>query len=224
MDDRYNQYPALIIHRITLSNLLNMIAFKKWTGLTNLLANVGGELPMDSEAHWLTLAQKGDRTAFSKLLALYYDRIYQVAYRFTGNSEDAEDITHDVCVGLAHKLQSYRGEAQFKTWLYTVIVNACLDLYRKRERQQAQLGAYLEFAALDRERNQDNGKQIAWLYRELAKFNEPFKETAFLVLAEDLSHAEVGLILGCSESTVSWRMHEIRQKLKIQLKEGGHEL
>ncbi|MDD1610929.1 MAG: RNA polymerase sigma factor [Methylococcaceae bacterium] len=196
-----------------------MIAFKKWTGLLNAAS---GEVPMDSEMRWLTLAQKGDRLAFQKLLELHYDTIYQVAYRFTGHSEDAEDITQDVCVGLANKIHAYRGEAKFKTWLYTIIVNACLDGHRKRNRQYAQLVDYLEFEAHDRAVNHDKAQQIASLYRELARLKEPFKETAFLVLAQDLSHAEVGQILGCSESTISWRMHEIRHKLKA-LMENDHE-
>jgi RNA polymerase sigma-70 factor (ECF subfamily) len=199
-----------------------MIAFKKWTGLSKLLNATSGELPIDSETRWLTLAQNGDRLAFQKLLELHYDMIYQVAYRFTGHSEDAEDITQDVCVGLASKIHGYRGEAKFKTWLYTIIVNACLDGHRKRNRQHAQLIDYLEFEAHNRTVNHDNAQQVAWLYRALARLKEPFKETAFLVLAEDLSHAEVGKILGCSESTISWRMHEIRHKLKA-LMENDHE-
>ncbi len=199
-----------------------MIAFKKWTGLSKLLNSASGEVPMDSETRWLTLAQKGDRLAFQKLLELHYDTIYQVAYRFTGHSEDAEDITQDVCVGLANKIHAYRGEAKFKTWLYTIIVNACLDGHRKRNRQYAQLVDYLEFEAHDRAVNHDKAQQIASLYRELARLKEPFKETAFLVLAQDLSHADVGKILGCSESTISWRMHEIRHKLKA-LMENDHE-
>lgn len=199
-----------------------MIAFKKWTGLSKLLNSASGEVPLDSETRWVTLAQKGDRLAFQKLLELHYDMIYQVAYRFTGQCEDAEDITQEVCVGLASKIHAYRGEAKFKTWLYTIIVNACLDGHRKRERQYAQLADYLEYQAHDRAVSDDNAQQVAWLYRELARLKEPFKETAFLVLAEDLSHADVGKILGCSESTISWRMHEIRHKLKA-LMESDHE-
>lgn len=183
--------------------------FSKWIGLSS-----------QGEDHCVLLAQKGDRLAFQQLLEFHYDMIYQVAYRFTGHSEDAEDITQDICVGLAQKIKSYNSKAKFKTWLYRIIINACLDNYRKCDSQHNNLSDYLEFEAHDRAVNNDKAKQIAWLYRELAKFNEPYKETAFLVLAEDLSHAEVGKILGCSESTVSWRMHEIRNKIKVQMESG----
>jgi RNA polymerase sigma-70 factor (ECF subfamily) len=195
-----------------------MIAFNKWP---NRLSS-GNEQPIDSEAQWLKLAQGGDRVAFQNLLELHYDTIYQVAYRYKGHSEDAEDIAQEVCLGLAAKIRTFRGEAKFKTWLYTIIVNACLDCQRKRARQHEQLSTYQEFAEFDRETGRDKSQQVAWLYRALAQLPEPFKETAFLVLAEDLSHAEVGKILGCAEATVSWRMHEVRKQLKA-LMEDSHE-
>ncbi|CAG1771250.1 ECF RNA polymerase sigma factor SigW [uncultured bacterium] len=206
------QQPMYIIIFPIIAYLI-MIAFKQWTGLSKLLNSSSGEA-LEQETYWLTHAQKGDRLAFQKLLEQHYDSIYQVAYRFTGHSEDAEDITQEVCIGLARKIQDYRGEAKFKTWLYRIIINTCLDSYRKQNREQSQIDRYLEFEAHNRTVSDDRIQQVTWLYRELAKLKNPFKETAFLVLAEDLSHAEVGEVLGCPESTISWRMHEIRNQLK----------
>jgi RNA polymerase sigma-70 factor (ECF subfamily) len=194
-----------------------MILFKKWTGLSNLLSSSGGEALNDNEQPWLLLAQQGNREAFHKLLEQNYDMIYQIAYRFTGHIEESEDITQDVCIKLASKILNYRAEAKFKTWLYSIVINACLDGYRKRDRQEAQLNAYLDFADQDRAVNHDNILKISWLYRQMATLKEPLKETAFLVLAENLNHADVGRILNCSESTISWRMHEIRNKLKAMV-------
>lgn len=119
-----------------------------------------------------------------------------------------------MCVGLANKIHAYHGDAKFKTWLHPITVNACLDGHRQRNRQHAQVPDYLEYAVHTHAVNQDNAQQVAWLYQELARLKEPYKETAFLVLAEDLSHAEVGKVLSCAESTISWRTHEIRHQLK----------
>ena len=188
-----------------------IVALKKWAGLSEFFNASNSE---DLELFWLKKAQQGDRLAFQKLLEQHYNSIFQVAYRFTGHTEDAEDITQEVCIGLAHKIQNYRGEAKFQTWLYRIVVNACLDKHRKEEREQDYATRYLEFETHNRTINNDKQQSIAWLYRELAKLKPPFKETAFLVLAEDLSHAEVGEVLGCSEATISWRMHEIRHQLK----------
>ena len=60
----------------------------------------------------------------------------------------------------------------------------------------------------------EDNRKVAWLYRVIAELEETLRETALLVLAEALSHAEAAKILGCAESTVSWRMHEVRKLLK----------
>ena len=190
-----------------------MIGFKKWPTFVNFFDSSSEKL-VENESQCLLLAQQGNRTAFQRLLEKHYDTIYQVAYRYTGHSEDAEDITQDVCIKLADKISEYRAEAKFETWLYTIIMRVCLDGHRKTKRQNQHLNAYLEFEAFDREVNSENTQQVAWLYRELARLNEPYRETAFLVLAENLSHLMVGHILNCSEGTISWRMHEVRKQLK----------
>lgn len=193
-----------------LSKMLLMLIIKKWMGLR--LEHVE-----NSVSSCLVQAQAGDRMAFQQLLAEHYDMIYQVAYRFTGHQANAEDITQDVCITLADKIRSFRGEAKFSTWLYRIVIHACLDADRKHQHQHDKLENYLAFASQLQETNQKHAEQIIWLYRELAQMAEPYRETAFLVLAQNLSHAEVGQILGCSEATISWRMHEVRNKLKAQL-------
>ena len=59
-------------------------------------------------------------------------------------------------------------------------MHVCLDRHRKSSRQHQHLTSYLEYADFDREVNQENTLKIAWLYQQLAKLHEPFKETAFL--------------------------------------------
>ena len=62
--------------------------------------------------------------------------------------------------------------------------------------------------------NEARQRESDWLYRTLDRLSDDLRETTILVLAEELSHAEAGAILGIKESTVSWRMHEVRKKLK----------
>jgi RNA polymerase sigma-70 factor (ECF subfamily) len=175
-----------------------------------------------SDQQLAALARAGNRLAFQKLLERHYGLIHRVAYRFSGYREDAEDIAQEVCLKLAQALQSFRGEASLKTWLYTLVVNACRDTQRKRRLHAAHVEGYCELEAHKNAVSAEHARKIAWLYREIAQLKSPFRETALLVLAEDLSHAEVGQILDCSESTVSWRMHEIRKRLQARL-ESRHE-
>lgn len=170
-------------------------------------------MPQDRTALAIKAAA-GDRAAFAHLLEDHYDMIYRVAYRFTGSSADAEDAAQEVCCALVDKLKQFRGQSSFTTWLYRVVVNTCHDLRKKRGNQGSLDHRYSELETLLRAEDAEQAKKVSWLYRAIAALKPPLPETALLVLAEDLSHAEAGKILGCAESTISWRMHEVRKQLK----------
>ena len=168
-------------------------------------------------------AGAGDRAAFQLLLERHYDRIYRLAYRFLGAQEDAEDLAQDVCVALPGKLRSFRGESRFTTWLYRVVLNSARDLQRRRSSAQRLVSDYAEVSTLARGAQEARQRDTAWLYQALGLLSDDLRETAILVLAEELSHAEAGVVLGIKESTVSWRLHEVRKKLKV-LARAGEEL
>ncbi len=169
---------------------------------------------MNNELTIIELAKKGDSSAFQQLLEGHYNMMYRVAYRFTGQAQDAEDIAQEVCVGLTHKLQSFNGKSSFSTWLYRVVVNSCRDYQKKRSAHRRLEGGYVDFEQNLQSDKNDSNKKLLWLYRTIANLEQSLKETALLVLTEELSHAEAGKILGCAESTISWRMHEVRKHLK----------
>lgn len=162
-------------------------------------------------------SQSGDRDAFRTLLERHYDTAWRVAFRFTNNIEDAEDIAQDVCMTLAERLRSFRGDSAFSTWLYRVVINACRDHARKQKTTQALQENYAVFRAHDVADQIHTAARLEWVREAIDTLEPKLRETAILVLAEDLGHGEAAAILGCAESTVSWRMHEIRKKLKAQL-------
>ena len=104
-------------------------------------------------------AADGDAVAFQSLLERNYDRIFRIAFRFTGLQQDAEDLTQDVCSALAVKLRSFRGEARFSTWLYRIFVNAARDLHRKRATADRLHAAYGEIAELARDQAAETAKE-----------------------------------------------------------------
>lgn len=159
-------------------------------------------------------AARGDAGAFRLLLERHYDSVYRIAFRFSGQREDAEDLAQDVCTSLARKILSFRGEAQFSTWLYRVVMNAARDAHRKRATAVKATKAYSEVSELERGEKAAADKDAAWLYNALEEVGPDLKETAVLVLAEGFNHAEAANILDIKESTVSWRMHELRKHLK----------
>ena len=124
-------------------------------------------------------------------------------------------IAQDVCASLVLKLRSFKGDAKFTTWLYRVVVNAVRDMQRKQATSGRVNRDYSELQDLARGEEQEAAKEIAWLYESLDVVGEDLRETAVLVLAEGMNHAEAAEILEIKESTVSWRMHELRKKLKV---------
>ncbi len=169
---------------------------------------------MDNETAIIKKAQNGDAVAFQQLLEAHYNMMYRVAYRFTGQTQDAQDIAQEICVAMASKLQSFNGKSSFSTWIYRVVVNSCRDFHKKNNNHRTLENDYIELEKNEQSDKSDSDKKIAWLYRNIASLEQSLKETALLVLTEELSHAEAGKILGCAESTISWRMHEIRKHLK----------
>lgn len=159
-------------------------------------------------------AARGDAAAFRLLLERHYDSVYRIAFRFSGQRADAEDLAQDVCASLACKIRSFRGDAKFSTWLYRVVMNAARDAHRKRVTVDKATKTYGEVAELERGEQAASNRDLIWLYEMLDEVGGELKETAVLVLAEGLSHAEAAAILEIKESTVSWRMHELRKHLK----------
>lgn len=177
-------------------------------------------------------AQGGDRTAFAQLLALVYDLIYRFAFKWAGNRFDAEDITQQACIKLAKVISQFRFESAFTTWLYRLVVNCANDWGRAEKRHEAKgpehspamaqgppepehsevcAGAGAEEASVE----------LHQLLAQVTAMGKGFKETLLLVLAQGMTHAEAAQILGIKESTVSWRIHEIRKQLKFLDNEAG---
>ncbi len=87
-------------------------------------------------AEILDKACQGDRNAFSALVEMHYDFIHAVAWRWCGTQGDAEDIAQDVCIRLAKAIRSFKGQSAFRTWLYTLTLNAVRDHQRRSSRQR----------------------------------------------------------------------------------------
>jgi RNA polymerase sigma-70 factor (ECF subfamily) len=179
---------------------------------------------MDVEQDDEALAQRaghGDREAFQLLLERHYGLIYRLAFRFTANQADAEDLAQDICASLARKIKSFQGNSRFTTWLYRVSVNACKDALRSMARAHQLEENYAEARAMALADDADDKLQTVWLFEALEGLTDDLRETAILVLAEDLSHAEAGDVLQVKEGTVSWRMSEVRKQLKQQVQAGN---
>ena len=143
--------------------------------------------------------------------------VYRVAYRYLGTAADAEDIAQDVCVTLATKLDRFSGRSRFSTWLTSIVINRCRDSLRRRTSSARLAEQYVALRALEDADKADRVARAEWLNATLQALEPSLRETVLLVVAEEKSHAEAADILGCAESTVSWRMHMAKKALRAQM-------
>ncbi len=78
----------------------------------------------------------GDKDAFGELVKRHKDYVYNLAYRLTNNPSDAEDLSQEIFIRLMDKIESFKGDAKFSTWLYRLATNQCLDWLRRRKPQE----------------------------------------------------------------------------------------
>lgn len=167
----------------------------------------------DPDSELVLAAAAGDRTAFEALLKRHYDRIHGLAWQLTGSRADADDIAQDVCCALVEKIGSFRGEARFATWLCGIAYNACRDLRRRRRSFGGLTERLAVLAGLARGPDGRDLHDAMWVRSAVSRMKPAYRDAAVLVAGQQLSHAEAAEILGVAESTVSWRMHEVRRML-----------
>ncbi|HEX8223456.1 MAG TPA: sigma-70 family RNA polymerase sigma factor [Allosphingosinicella sp.] len=169
--------------------------------------------PEDPDAALVSAAAAGDRAAFGELLQRHYDRIHGLAWQLTGSRADADDVAQDVCCALVEKIGGFRGESKFGTWLCGITYNACRDLGRRRRSFRGFTERLTVLAGLARPPDGRDAYDAIWLRSAIARLKPAYRDAAVLVAGQQLSHAEAAEILGVAESTVSWRMHEVRRLL-----------
>jgi RNA polymerase sigma-70 factor (ECF subfamily) len=163
-------------------------------------------------------AAAGDRAAFSALLSRHYDRIHRLAWRLTGSRIDAEDVAQDVCIKLAAAIRGFRGEADVGTWIWRITYNAATDVLRARKRfdllAPADVMTLVDTAVGEMPEGCEQARE---LWARVASLPRQQRDAVTLVYGEELSHAAAAVVMGCSEKTVSWHIHEAKKRLKAML-------
>ncbi|MFN2104664.1 MAG: RNA polymerase sigma factor [Candidatus Promineifilaceae bacterium] len=177
---------------------------------------------MDEEA-LIKKAQKGDVTAFNRLVLHYQEAVYNVAYRIMGEPQSAEDATQEAFISAYNALNSFRG-GSFKSWLMRIATNACYDELRRRKRRpQTSLDNLMDenesFAYL---RSAVDGPEVAQQRLEvmhaiedcLRTLPDDQRITAVLCDVEGYDYQEIAGITGVSLGTVKSRMSRARARLR----------
>jgi RNA polymerase sigma-70 factor (ECF subfamily) len=173
-----------------------------------------------SDIELVSRAEGGDARALQRLFERHYLTVYRLAYRWCGGREDAEDIAQEVFVKLVRKLHTFRQKSSFRTWLYRIVVNTSRDFGRKRAARKSMAAAFAEEQRLHNPvGNPGEALTVSRLQAAMEKLPRAQKEAVMLVTGEGLSHRDAARVLGCRETTVSWRIFQARKKLKKSLEQ-----
>lgn len=170
-------------------------------------------------------AQRGGREAFAELVRRHERRIYGVVYRMSGNPSDADDLAQEVFMTAWRAIGSFRRGSSFYTWLYRIAVNLSLTFVRRkaRERDRAAFDENMAVASpapgvlSGPEGSSALGEIKSRVDEAVASLPSHFRASFVLVAGQGLSHRDAARVLGCSENTVSWRMHKARKLLRARL-------
>ena len=166
---------------------------------------------------------RGDSSAFSALVRRHEKRVYNLCYRMLGREEDARDAAQDAFLTALRKISSFRGEAQFTTWLHRVTVNACYDVLRKKKREPLLEPARDEDAPEPpgpaSPDHADSAIAAVDVQRALMRVPQEFRAVLVLHDVHDLAYEDIAESLGIPVGTVKSRLHRGRIALAEELGE-----
>ena len=174
--------------------------------------------------------KQGDDSCFEALVDRYKQRVFNLAYRFVGNYEEAEDIIQEVFINVYRSRNTYSPKAKFTTWLYTITKNTCLKKLRIKKNNLISINENIELskgtvtrqiadvkspnaakAMIDYERSQIIKEAINSL-------PQGQKVVILLRRYDDLAYNEIAEVMKISAKAVKSLLHRARLNLKEKLK------
>jgi RNA polymerase sigma-70 factor (ECF subfamily) len=180
------------------------------------------------EMEIIRLAQGGDAAAFEHLYKSHSRRVYALCFRMTGNAALAEDLTQDVFLQVFRKIQTFRAESAFSTWLYRLAVNIVLMRRRIKTLKETSLEGGSETEGDDFPRR-EIGRQDQRLgglvdrlnlRRALRQLPRGYRKIFVLHDVMGYEHHEIAEALGCSVGNSKSQLHKARMRLRTILRNG----
>ena len=194
------------------------------------MSSVALSIPRVTDAELVELARRGDSVAFGELVTRHQAAVVRTARIVCRSREEAEDVAQDAFVTAWTRLDGFRGDAQFRTWLLTIAWRRALSrresVWRRLRRtmstddEQYREPPLPGPGAEERLMEEARVRRLRRLVRDL-----PLKLRAPLLLVArgDCTYDEMAAMLGVPSGTLKWRVMEARRRLKAQLGAAGHE-
>jgi len=171
----------------------------------------------------MALIKEGEVKAFELLLSRHQKSVYNLALRFLGDPDDAEDIMQNTFIRVYKASQTYTPEAKFTTWLYTIVKNLCFNVLRSRRSAEI-ISMDSEYLPELPARTEDPIERISrsqvreTVIRAVNNLPENMKMAVILSKYHDLQYDEIAAIMGCTVNAVKLRVHRAKIILAKELK------
>ena len=179
-----------------------------------------------ADSDLVSRAAGGDAAAFQALVERHRSMVYRVAFQFAGNHHDAEDIAQEVFIKVYRSLERFRQDAQLTSWLYRIVMNACID-HRRRHHPAAAapFGEEAEHRMLNTPEETPDPEDTAYagelglvLESEIARLPQGQRIVFVMRHHHGLKLAEIADALGLAEGTVKRQLHAAIHRLRGRLR------
>ena len=184
------------------------------------MATAGTDIVND-EATWIRQAQRSDARAFEALYRLHIDKVYGLCLRMTGNVSEAEDCAQEAFIQAWNKMNKFRGDSAFATWLHRIAVNTVLGRIRKSKREQDRIQTVTDTRPEPLETG-DTG-ELRDLVAAVDRLPEGARHVFVLNAVYGYTHDEAAGMLGIAAGTSKAQLHRAKRLLAQQLKQQGFE-
>jgi RNA polymerase sigma-70 factor (ECF subfamily) len=175
--------------------------------------------------HLIERCLAGDQTAWDEIVRQHWRKVFNVAYKFVGRHEEAEDLTQDIFLKVFKSLDTFDRRANFQTWLISVSRNLCIDHYRSVRKERETIDRDVDASALSPvapdlnalsalERND----RVALLKQALDELPPSLRTAVLLRDIQELSYQEIAVQLKLPEGTVKSRINRGRTELSLRIK------
>jgi RNA polymerase sigma-70 factor (ECF subfamily) len=180
---------------------------------------------MSADTDLISRAAGGDASAFQALVERHRAMVYRVAYQFAGNHHDAEDIAQEVFIKIYRSLDRFRQDAQLTSWMYRIVMNACID-HRRRHRvsSSATAGDEAEYRMLNAAEETPGPEERAYageigevLEFEIGRLPKGQRIVFLMRHYQGMKLCEIAEALGLAEGTVKRQLHAAVHRLREAL-------
>jgi RNA polymerase sigma-70 factor (ECF subfamily) len=166
---------------------------------------------------------KGDRTAFEELVRTYQQPIYRLCYRYAYNAEDAYDLAQDAFLKAYQGLSSFNHRSSFKTWLYRVAINNCINFAQRQKSHGEEVEVEnAEDGSVRIHHDAEVNEELVMMRSALEQLPPRQQAAIKLRVYQELSYEEISKVLRCTVSTaktnVFFGLANLRKVMKVDPK------